>query len=292
MIDNEPDLPNFDILRPVDWRWQLALQLADRESSHCRDSVDEATDRAVRYLLAVRHQNLDDKQSKPPVLEPELVAVQGAHALHTAGGPRAWIVEARLLARQSVNEVGLHVSLPPAVVEMYEALFFAVMDRLEAKVVMAVMAVGASAGAEGCDLRSVLRWLGYNGGPIILDGAIPVLVPSALAWSPTLAPVPEDSVAAIKVRQLAGMMMWPIRSSKELMKLARLHMLLMEATQLEGTNANVSLGDAYEELVSDKVAEMPEDCFLPSRKSNDESPEEVSDEEPAAAADATSWEVA
>ena len=156
MIDNEPDLPNFDILRPVDWRWQRALQLADSESSHCRDGVDEATDLAVRYLHAVRHQNLDDKQSKPPELEPELVAVQGAHALHTAGGPRAWIVEARLLARQTVDEVGLYVSLPPAVVEIYEALFFSVVERLEAKVVLAVMGVGASAGAEGCDLQSVL----------------------------------------------------------------------------------------------------------------------------------------
>ena len=84
----------------------------------------------------------------------------------------------------------------------------------------------------------------------------------------------------------------PIRTQKDQMKLLWLQIRAMETTQLEGTSADASIGGAFDQLVCDKVVEMPQDSFLPSRRSNDESPEEVCDVEPAAAEDAASWEVA
>jgi hypothetical protein len=292
MTDYELDRPECDPWRPLDCRWRKALRLVRDEDSGRGSCGDETIECAIRYMHAASSFGSDGHTSAPPVLEPELEVVHRAYELHAAAGPQAWIVEARLLARQTPEEIGPQVSLASGVVAMYRSLFFDVADRLEAKTTMGKLAVGLT-GVNvdaGCDLHTVLKWFGYNGGPLVLDMAIAVLVPSALAWCPTLAPV--DKIVVAKVRRPAGVLMMPIRNAKDQMKLFRLHMREMELTRLEGASANASVGGAFDELARDKVAQMPQSSFEPQPKPDEESPREVCDEEPAVAEDAASWGVA
>lgn len=278
MIDDSYEIAIYNPVRPVDWRWRAALQVVRNGEPLPDDCDDEAIHLAVRYLKAIG----DCGECEPPGLPPELATVRSAHRLRTTAGAQTWMVEARILARQKPNEIAPRVSLKADVVAMYESLFFSVKGRWFATIVMAKLAVGRTGATaiDGCDLRTVLRWFGYYGGPIAVDAAIAVLVPSARTWCRKLAPV--DEPLAGKIRRLAGLLMMPIRSEKDALKLMRLHLRVMETTQLDGTAGNLSLDDLFEESVRETVAQMPPECFLPLPKTDDESLQDVSDVEPTA----------
>ena len=175
MLENSYDVVVCNPLRPLDCRWKLALQVVRGEASLPGDCEDKAIHLAVEYLRAVDESASVPNTDQPSALKPELAAVQQAHELYATAGPQAWIVEARILARQTPDEIGPLVSLSAHVVEMYEALFFSVKERLSATVVMCKLAVGMGSATwfAGRDLRTVLKSFGYGGGPLVLDVAIP-----------------------------------------------------------------------------------------------------------------------
>jgi hypothetical protein len=284
MTDDSYEIAVYNPVRPVDWQWRAALQVVRDGEPLPDDCDDEAIRLAIRYLRAID----DGGECQPPALAPELDVVRRAHRLRTTAGAQTWIVEARILARQKPNEIAPRVSLDADVVAMYESLFFSVKGRWFATIVMAKLAVGwtGTTPVDGCDLRTVLKWCGYCGGPLVLDAAIAVLVPSARTWCRKLPTV--DEPLAGKVWRLAGSLMMPIRNAKDAMKMMRLHTRLMETTQLDGTAGNTSLDGFFDESVRDKVAQMPEECFTPLSKAEDEFLQDVSEEELAA----PTWEVA
>jgi hypothetical protein len=116
----------------------------------------------VQYLRAMRR---PDTAGEPKV-KPELADIHRAYQLHAAASPQTTVVQARLLARQSPEEVGPLVSLTPAAVKAYEAVFFNVAGKLEAKIYILKAAVGWSAAmaVTGCGLDVVLRSIAYRGG--------------------------------------------------------------------------------------------------------------------------------
>ena len=292
MLENSYDVVVCNPLRPLDCRWKLALQVVRGEASLPGDCEDKAIHLAVEYLRAVDESASVPNTDQPSALKPELAAVQQAHELYATAGPQAWIVEARILARQTPDEIGPLVSLSARVVELFEALFFGVKERLSATVVMNKLAVGMTSAAwfEGCDLRTVLKSFGYCGGSVVLDVAIPALLPSARTWCRNLAPV-DDALAA-KVRRLAGSMLMPIRNEKDALKMMRLQVQLMETTQLVDAVEEVSLGAIFEEIVRTKVAEMPPNSFKPQPETDAESPEQDNAEASAAIGKVAECEVA
>ena len=84
---------------------------------------------------------------------------------------RRWEVEARLLAGQTNAEIADRLGLGGDTVEAYEAIFFAVRDRLAASdwVAACLLGVNLFEGFDAADSELVMKILGYHGGPFVLD---------------------------------------------------------------------------------------------------------------------------
>jgi hypothetical protein len=99
-------------------------------------------------------------------------AVSQAHGLRQADPPHLrWAVEARLLAGEPVGAIAHKCALLPGAVEMYERLFFAVVDMLGFDTWVVCQAVGSKAfyGMTGNDLDVWWKLLGFSFGPLMLD---------------------------------------------------------------------------------------------------------------------------
>ena len=149
-----------------------------------------------------------------------------------------------------------------------------VADRLDAKVYIAKVAIGWTGMKvlDGCDLGTVVKWIGYVGGPLALDYAVTVLLPSLTGWCP----VHADAELAVAIRGLAASLMMPVRHQKDVTKLLRLQARLLDITRVEGANQNQSMADVFSEIVGKTVENLPQKSIQPPPKSNDESPEEPS----------------
>jgi hypothetical protein len=111
-----------------------------------------------------------------------LADVHAAHLIHREAGDARLAVEARLLARQQPQEIAALVGLSTAVVETYEALFFAVSDSMAATDWIVTRAVGWAPGWPGRpDPTAVLKWFAFAGGPRVLEAVWPYLVRPSLA---------------------------------------------------------------------------------------------------------------
>ena len=111
--------------RPPDWRWRRARFRVETKSRRQLRQDDDWTGRAKRFLrLATRD------EAKAFRSDPELGA---AWHFSTSGGLKRAEVEARVLARQSPDEIAVACRLGTSVIKLYETLCFAVRDRLNAQ---------------------------------------------------------------------------------------------------------------------------------------------------------------
>lgn len=87
-------------------------------------------------------------------------------------------VEARLLARQGVAVTADRTSLPLAVIEVYEQVFFDVCDYLSAADWIMAHAVGAKfyGLVDADDFAVVVKGLAYRHGPVLLDTILATVV--------------------------------------------------------------------------------------------------------------------
>jgi hypothetical protein len=129
--------------RPLDWRWQLAVQLhAGDLPPRCRDWADAPVVRAARFLAG-----------RPDPVLAQALAVRDGPALDRSE------LEARLLAGQPEAAIATAVGLPRAVVRLSAALFVHVCDRLAARGWLLHHAVGETAftGLEPGDTDGALK---------------------------------------------------------------------------------------------------------------------------------------
>jgi hypothetical protein len=108
--------------------------------------------------------------------------LHAARCLFEAGGLVRFIVQARLLARQSSAEVAQLTSFEPAVTETFETIFFEVRDHLDAKdwIANQVLWPGLEASLPTEALGGALMVIGYRLGPVILDIALAVATDAPL----------------------------------------------------------------------------------------------------------------
>jgi hypothetical protein len=177
-----PRLQSRSPYRSPAWRWERAWDLVQAGRHFSRRRDDELTRRAMAYLRDLRRCR-EDRRVKRALTYPD---VHAALRLHEQGGNTAVEVQARLLARQSFDEVARHTSVPVEAVKMYESLFFQVTDRLDARDWVTSQAVGwwEFNPATGRDPATVLRGFAYHGGPLLLDAALPYLLGDRLALQP------------------------------------------------------------------------------------------------------------
>ncbi len=160
-------LPNRPLC-PVDWRWHRARFLANGRLKRKGINGDAWIKKALKLIQRLERIHATNRPSRIKV-DP---AVQQAFDIRFKDVPEIrWELETRLLRRQSIEEIAREINKTPEAILAYEALFFAVLDRFEAKSYIAINAAGRPAllNSKTVDLASIWRCLGYFGAPFPLE---------------------------------------------------------------------------------------------------------------------------
>jgi hypothetical protein len=224
-----PQLQQHHPLQSPAWRWRRAQWLAQRgrRCSCRRDDVE--TRSADGYLRALA-------RSRPGTPFAAILrrypAVHGAHQLHEQGGALRVEVQARLLARQSTEEIARRTSVAVEVVQRFEALFFNVIGHLHARDWIVTHAIGwwRFDPSRGRDPATLLRAFGYHGGPLLLDAALSYLLGERMRVPPALDPLtPEGRLdRAMRMAILIETLPWGASTDEKLFKL---HAELLETAR-------------------------------------------------------------
>lgn len=163
-----PDWARIDPFCKPDWRWRRATRLVDEHRPYLPRRDDEATGRCMTYLRD-RARGGDLGRRYPDL--------HSAHELHVAGGDNRLLVEARMLAGQSDNQIACLTGLTQGVVAAFHDSFYDVRDLVERKAGdwVAFQACGHTPGPAVANREVLLRLFGYFSGPCILDLVVPFL---------------------------------------------------------------------------------------------------------------------
>jgi len=179
---------------PRDRRWLRAGYLVEERLAPSPVCDDDWVVQAVAFrsaLAACRDEA--DRLS----LAGTMPALFQAHAVSQADPPLLkWALEARLVAGEPFGEIARKCALLPEAVEAYEALFFSVVDKLDASTWIACQVFGQKIhfGLTEQDLDVLWRFAGYNFGPVMLD----VLVHNTTSPLP---PATPGEVAEVLARE-------------------------------------------------------------------------------------------
>lgn len=120
--------------RRPDWRFDRVLALADRYPTpgRCSRRDDEYVRRARAFVLRWRAGRTDEERERLFWEEPGLYYAYQIHDRATEEPAAALFLQARLLARQTYEAIAVTAGTTVEAVAWYEALFFNVVDHLEA----------------------------------------------------------------------------------------------------------------------------------------------------------------
>jgi hypothetical protein len=192
-------LESHNPLRALDWRSNRASGLLQRGARIYKKIDDEDTAALVACLKSEQLQSETAKRRHQRKWEPLLAARE----IHGQDGPDRWQMKARLLTGQDDEAIGRCCDLDPQTVHWYEALFFNVRDRLEARDWIALGPLKAAVlhGLKPGDHETLWMLFGYYGGPTILGPLMNVslLLPqlNEAAFS-LLSPLEQDIAKAIQ----------------------------------------------------------------------------------------------
>jgi hypothetical protein len=161
--------------RPVDARWKRIVDLADRGEPAAHRYDDQWVRHGLVYLNRLRSCLGEQDRAR---LAQEFSAIDTAYKLYGSTNKldRA-ILEARLLARQTIDEVAAFCGIPVEAVVIYEGLFFQVLGRLDSRAFILIAAVCPDGKLwDGTltedDTDVLLKVYGYLKGPIFLEELI------------------------------------------------------------------------------------------------------------------------
>ena len=246
-----PDFQRHCPFRSPAWRWQRAEQLMHVGGSFSRRQDDNATGRAVSYLRDLHHCHTDQDKDK---LARNYPHIHAAHCLFESDSAATAEVQARLLAGQAPADIAHTIGLSSATVATYEALFFSVMDKLQARDWITSWAVGWWHGdpATGRDKATVLRGFAYSGGVLVLEALLPYLCRGQLEAQPPATLTGSAFQLDQAIRQAIGVAMLPYDEETNF-KIMKMHADLIAAGV--ASDQPVVAGPSCAELVADSVAE-------------------------------------
>lgn len=158
---------SWDPSLPADWRAKDAANLAAGKMTTWADDNDQFVVAYTEYLQSLVASEAEPSQAAVS----QWSAINAARELAERGDPLQWEVQARLLARQTDEEIGAQVNEVPQVIHWFEGLFFNVRPRLDARVWIAsrVIGDGARNGFENDQLDRLWMVFGYHGGVHVVD---------------------------------------------------------------------------------------------------------------------------
>lgn len=157
--------------RPVDWRWQRALQWSQRTDRRGWKDEDEWTQEAAFAL-----------RSRPAWYRPTRAIAARLQRIEAAqqfsrDRTRQVLRQSWLLAGLSITDVAERMQEPEETIDWYERLYFDVRDRLHLQSAISTLVIGSTPAIGTFRVAQLLRQIAYFGGPHALSAAIPVLSP-------------------------------------------------------------------------------------------------------------------
>lgn len=121
--------------RQPDWRWERVLRVTNRPLTPGRCSRhDDKWIRAGRnFLLRWTDAESDEERERIFWDKPGLFYAYEFHERRHEHPEASMFIQARLLARQSYEQIANVMSTTPEAIEWYEALYFNVVEHLEAR---------------------------------------------------------------------------------------------------------------------------------------------------------------
>ena len=172
-------------LRVPAWPWLRAMGIHDGTNpglSFKRDGQEgcRRVRPILRYLRAWRQCTNDAERTQLAMQSPWLF---WAHSIYLQdNGPQKWLIEARLLARESDYEIASRVGCSPEIVKCYHDTFFDVREKLDFRDYIVAIVFGEAAFRGLSERQHDLLWkmFGYFGGPFVIDSVSSRLI--AASW--------------------------------------------------------------------------------------------------------------
>jgi hypothetical protein len=123
----------------------------------------------LRYLRAWRQCSNDAERAQLAGHCPYLF---WAHTIYLQdNAPAKWLIEARLLARESDYEIASRIGMSPEIIKCYHDTFFDVREKLDYRDYVIAMVFGEAAFRGLSERQHDLLWkmFGYLGGPFVID---------------------------------------------------------------------------------------------------------------------------
>ena len=161
-------MPETDPTRAPDWRWQEAIRRANSMAYAPRQS-DALINRAITFLRLQRQARTSEARARLQEKFPTIGTVQRIRFDPSDGRRDAF--EVRLLAGYPPKQIAKLSALDPAVVWTYLALFYDVLDRIDADEFIRTQVIGFPCHDAGQreNERAAMLWLSWLGGPLVAD---------------------------------------------------------------------------------------------------------------------------
>jgi len=133
-LKTHADFQKYNFFRTPAWRWDRVLKICDRGPTpgRCTRRDDDTVRRARNFLL--RWRNSEDEDREKLLWEcPGLYYAYDYYQRLNDEPEAAMYIEARLLARQTPEEIGKVMGILPDAVTWYADLFFDIKDRVDSR---------------------------------------------------------------------------------------------------------------------------------------------------------------
>ncbi len=276
-----PDFQLFDPMRAPSWRYHRVMTLwRGGEQPRFPTRWD---DRYVRtYLHFLREYRSAEARGEVEVAasgrglddSPSIMELFGrkahlwyAHQLHTdPDGELRALVQARILARESDDQIALRFQTLPAAIDWYEKLFFHVRDRLDCRdwIVKSILGTWLTrqAGLDGTQTESqrdlIYKIFAYHGGTHVLDALICALGPQPAPGraADTEAWLESGLKHMVKVKATAALQILATDKFNAI-QLVELGLRVLRTDASAGNNEQ--RGSALESAVADLVDGLPQE---------------------------------
>ena len=164
-------MPETDPSQAPDWRWREAVRIME-STVYFPGRSDAFILRAVNFLKLQRQARTSQARDRLREKFPTIATVQQIRFDPSDGRREA--IEVRLIAGYPPARVAELSGLDPAVVWTYLALFFDVLDLLDAEDFIWTQVIGFGRDDEGDRAleRKAMIWLAWIGGPLIANAML------------------------------------------------------------------------------------------------------------------------
>ena len=200
--------------RSLQYRWDRALDVVSWNLRSDKRFDDPYMALAIKFLRALRRCDTQKQHTKLARKMPEVYA---AYNLHEAGGELELELQARILALHTTEQLAEMFAMDTAIIDMYQRLFFCLKDRHEAHDWIVSQAIGIWER----DLQSLIKSLGYFGGPLVLEASLPYLLNNAISVREPLFTGAQAEKMAQRIRLFKQIWMMQIRDAKTAYRLMR-----------------------------------------------------------------------